>query len=161
MLWRWSFFSKSLKFYGYSRNGLKISETVFGFTDNCIWIRDYNFLEPRARYLPLAVKLLRNTPKISHITKGDISQDRFSPIDAKIWWKCSHSDFTRIWISFKCWLSTGVLKRCFLECGPAKSFTACNFRNKVAMTIIFFLKMLKIWSRLKKWIEKIRKRFSF
>ena len=59
----------------------------------------------------------------------------------------------------KCWLSNGVLKRVFLESGLTKSLTVCNFRNKVAMTIIFFLKIFKIRCRFRKWQEKIKKKF--
>ena len=46
-------------------------------------------------------------------------------------WTLSHFDFHS-------------LKRCFLESGLTKSFTACKFRNKVAMTIIFPVEMFRI-----------------
>ena len=52
--------------------------------------------------------------------------------------------FIRVWDLLTCWLSKGILKRCFLESGLRTSFTACNFRNKVAMTMNFFFKMFKI-----------------
>ena len=60
-------------------------------------------------------------------------------------------------ILYHCWLSKVVLKHCFLESGLTKSFTACKFRNKKAMTIIFFLKMFKIWCRFQKWEKKWQK----
>ena len=81
--------------------------------------------------------------------------------DEKISWNCSHADFTRVWDSLKCWLSKGVLERCFLKTGLTKSFTVCDFRNKVPMTIIFFFKMFKIWSRFLKWNKKIGKNWWF
>ena len=62
----------------------------------------------------------------------------------KIWEKCSHAPFARVWHPLICWPSKGVLIRCFLESGLNKCFTVCIFRNKVAMTIIFFFKMFKI-----------------
>ena len=38
----------------------------------------------------------------------------------------------------------GFPKQCFLKSNLTKSFTACKFRNKKAMTIIFFSKMFEI-----------------
>ena len=74
--------------------------------------------------------------------------------DEKIWWKCSHANFARVWDPLTRLLSKGVLERCFLESGPTKFFTFCNFRNKVGLAIIFFFKMFKIWYRFQKWIKK-------
>ena len=65
-----------------------------------------------------------------------------------MWWKCSPSDFTRVWNPLTCWVWKGVLKQCFLENNLSKSFTACKFRKKKPMSIIFFFKMFKIWCRL-------------
>ena len=48
-----------------------------------------------------------------------------------------------VWDPLTCWLSKGVLKRCFLGGGLTKFVTGCNFRNKVAITIIFCSKYLK------------------
>ena len=99
--------------------------------------------------------------------RSDISQReifftvRFYQHDGKIWWKCSHADFTTFWDPLTCWLSKCVLKQCFLESSLTKSFKACSFRNKVAMTIIIFSKMFKISCRFHKWIKKIRKIFWF
>ena len=105
------FFSKCLKFDAYSRNGLKKFEKVFGFRDHCNWFGDDNFSKSRKGYLSLAVNVLRNTPKIFHITKGDIFQVSFCQSDEKIWWKFSHADFTRIWDPLTCWLAKGFLKQ--------------------------------------------------
>ena len=52
-------------------------------------------------------------------------------------------------------------KTVFLKLDLTRSFTACNFRNKVAMTIIFFFKIIEIICRFQKWIEKTRKSFWF
>ena len=73
-------------------------------------------------------------------------QIRLSQSDEKIWSKCSHAPFSRVYEPLTCWISKGVLKRCFLESGLNKSLTVCNFRNKVAITIILFFKMFKISS---------------
>ena len=85
----------------------------------------------------------------------------FSKSDEKIWWKFSHTDCTRVWDPLTCWLSTGALERCFSDSGLTKSLTVCNFRNKVAMTIIFFFKMFKIWFRFQKWNKRMKKAFGF
>ena len=90
---------------------------------------------------------------------GHIFQVRFHQSDGKISWKCSHSDFARVWDPLTCWLSKGVLKQCFLESNLTKFFTACKFRNKKAMTIIFFCKIFKIWCRFQKWNQKRTKSF--
>ena len=63
-LWRWSFFSKCLKFDVDSRNGTRKSEQIFSFKDNSIWIGGNKFSQYRKRYLSLAVNVLRNMPKI-------------------------------------------------------------------------------------------------
>ena len=57
--------------------------------------------------------------------------------------KCSPEDFTRGSDNLTCSLSKGVLKRCFSEIGLTKSLTVWNFGNKVGITIILILKMLK------------------
>ena len=60
-----------------------------------------------------------------------------------------------------CWLSKDSLKRCFLKSGLTKTFRVYNFRKKVAMTIISFLEMFKIWCRFNKLNKKIGKNCWF
>ena len=136
-------------------------EKVVGFKDNCIWIGHDKFTQSRIGYLSLAVNVLRNTPKIEHITKGDIFKIKVSQSDERIWWKCSHEHFTRVLDPLTCWLSKSVLERCFLEIGLTKFFTFCNIWNKVGMVIIFFFLMFEIWCRFRKWKDKISKNFWF
>ena len=78
----------------------------------------------------------------------------------KKWKECSHAPLGRAWNPLTCWLTKGVLKGCFLETALTRSFTVWNFRNKVAMKIIFFFTMFKTWSRFQKWKNEIRKKFS-
>ena len=82
-----------------------------------------------------------------------------SQSDEKIWWKCSHADFTRVWDPLTCWLSKGVLKQCFLESNLTKSFTVCKFRNKVAMTIIFFFQIVSHLIKIAEMEQKNPKKF--
>ena len=63
-LWRSSFFPKYSKFDENARSWTEEWEKVFGFKDNCIWIGDDKFSQSLTGYLPLAVSVLRNTPKI-------------------------------------------------------------------------------------------------
>ena len=76
---------------------------------------------------------------------------------------CFHADFTRVWDHLTCGLWKGVLKRCFLESGLTKSLTVFNFRNKVAMTIIFFFfwKCLKFDVDSRKGLKEREKNFGF
>ena len=75
-----------------------------------------------------------------------------------MWWKCSDGDFTRLCDSLTCWFSKEFLTRCFLKSGLTKSFTVCNFQNKVAMRIRVFFKIVKIWCRFQKWKKKNQQR---
>ena len=109
----------------------------------------------------MALNVLRNTPQVEHITKGDIFKTRVSHSDEKIWWKCSYASFTRLWDSVTCWLAKEILKWCFLKSGLTKSFTVCNFRNKVAMRISFLFIMFKIWCGFENWNKKIKKFVGF
>ena len=58
-----------------------------------------------------------------------------------------------------------TVERCseavFLERNLTKSFTAWKFRNKVAMTMIFFFKIFEILWKFQKWIKNIRNGFWF
>ena len=58
-------------------------ENVFHYLDNCIWIGSTKFSQFQRGYLPFGVNVLTDTPKISHITKGNIFQIRFPQRDGK------------------------------------------------------------------------------
>ena len=73
----------------------------------------------------------------------------------------SHVDFASSWDAFTCSLPKLVLNRCFLESVLIKIFTIFNFGNTLAMSIMFYFKMFKIWCRIKKWNKKLRKIFGF
>ena len=125
----------------------KLQQKVFRFLDNCIWIRSRKISQPWIGFLSPDANVLKNTSKISHIDKRDTPQIISYHSDAKIWQMCSHADFTSVWDALTCWLSKDVLKQCFLEIGLTKSLTLCNFGNTLAVTIIFFFKIFKIWCR--------------
>ena len=58
-----------------------------------------------------------------------------------------------------CSLGNGSLKQDYPNISLAKSLTVYNWRNTLAMNVIFFFKMFKIWRRLKELREKLRKCF--
>ena len=100
--------------------------------------------------------MFRNTPKISPNTRGDIFQIKFGENDKSVLMKISEVFGTLSQGS----LSKRVLKRCFLESGLTNIFTVSNFRNLLAMTIMFFSKMFKICCILQNWYKKLRSSFS-
>ena len=55
----------------------KNQKKFFVFLDNCIWIGSGKFSQFQRGYLPSAVTVLTDTPRIPHITKGDISKSIF------------------------------------------------------------------------------------
>ena len=160
-LWRSSFFSLCSKLDVDSRNGTKNWENDFLFSDNCLWIGRSKFQQSRTGCLSSAVNVLKNTSRISHITKGNVFHISFPQSVERIWWKCSHKDFTSVWDPLICWPWKRFLKRSYLESVLTKSFTVCNFGNTRGMTIIFSFEMFKIGCRFEKWNKKLRKNISF
>ena len=136
-------------------------EKKFRFSDTCIGIRSCEFSQYWTGYLPWAANVFTNSPYISPNTWGDIFQIKFTRKDEKTWENCSHGDFAIIRDTFTCLLSKGVPKRHFLQGGVTKFSTVCNFGSTLAMTMIFFFKMFKIWYRFQKWNKKLRKTVSF
>ena len=82
---------------------------------------------------------------------GHIFLIHFLPNDEKTWSKHSHGDFASNPDTFTCRLSKRVLRQRFLQSGVTKFLIVCNFGNTLAMTIIFFFKISKIWCRFQKW----------
>ena len=126
-----------------------------------MWLRNCKFSQSPTGYLPSAVNWLTNTSIISNFQKGDVFEVILVRSDQKIWSKYSLADFTIVCHPLTCWISKEVLKRRFLESGLTKSLTVFNFRNSIAMTIIFYWKMFKIWWWFHKWNKKMRKSYLF
>ena len=70
-------FSECVKFDVDSRNGTKSWEKAFGFSDNCILIGSCKFSQSWTGYLPSAVNVLTNNPKISLNTRRDTFEINF------------------------------------------------------------------------------------
>ena len=158
-LWLPSFFCSTLDVD--SRNGTKNPEKVFRFSDSFILIQSGKFSECSIGYLASAVIVLRNTNKISRKCRGDVFEINFTQNDEKHDKIALNGHFASIRDTFTCWLSKRVPKRCFLEKSLTKFFTVCNFRNTLGMTIIFFLKVFKIWCSFQKWKKKFKKVMRF
>ena len=121
--------------------------------------RELQILKTLNRILASAVNLLKKTTTTSPKTRGDILQITLPENHEKTLQKCSHGDFASIWNAYTCWLSKRVLEPRLLESGLNKIFTVCNFGNILAMTIILFSKLFKIWRRFQKWNKKLTKDF--
>ena len=63
------FFWKYLKFLIDSKNGHRISEKVFCFWDNCIWIGIVKLSLLRTGFFSLAANVLTSSPKIWYVKK--------------------------------------------------------------------------------------------
>ena len=59
-------------------NWKKKKEKVFGFSNNCIWIRSGKCSQTSTLYLASPVNVLTNTSKISGNTRGHIFKFKFS-----------------------------------------------------------------------------------
>ena len=154
------FFWKCLKFDVNSRNGTENWENVFLFYR---WLHlnwEWQTSQSWTGYLPSAVNVLTNSPKLSPNFRGDVFQINFPENDEKNMIKVLSWRFCKYLDAFTCSLSKCCLKPCFLENVRTKFFTVCNFGNTLAMTIIFSFKMCKTLYRLRKWIKKLRKGFS-
>ena len=123
--------------------------------------RERKILTIRNRIHVISSPCVNKNPMISNFNQGDICQIISPHSDAKIWWKCSHEDFTSVWYRLTCWLSKDVLRRRWIVSGVTKPRRVANFGNKWAMTMFFFLKLFKIWWRFHKWNKKPRKCFFF
>ena len=110
-LWNWSVFSKCTKFYIDSKNGIKISENLYGVWDNGVWTCLWNFSELWQADMWVVVNVLPKCPKISHLTKRDVFLLKLSWFNRKLRWKCCRADFSIVRHPWRRWFSTGVLKR--------------------------------------------------
>ena len=62
----------------------KVQKKFFCFLDNYIWIGSGKFSKFGREYLSWTAIVLRNPPKISHISKTDIFQTSFAKSDGDL-----------------------------------------------------------------------------
>ena len=104
--------------------------------------------------------MLTNGLKILDTTKRDIYKLKFSQSDGKIRYYC-RPDFTIVFDTLICWLSSSVLKYDSLEIYVNTSFAVCNFRNTKLWGPTFFSKCSKLNGDFRNAVKKAVKTFSF
>ena len=139
----------------------EIEKNFSVFDNNCIWIGTCKFSQSWTGNIPSAVNVLTKAAEISSNVRGDVFQIKFLENDGKLWQNLSHGDLASIWDAVTCWLLKRVLKRHFFESGLNRIFTASNFRNTLAMTIILFSKYLKFGVDSRNGTENSEKAFRF
>ena len=143
-LWWSSFFWKCSKVNLDCKNLEKYWEQKIFFWDNCIWIGCVNLSLLSKIYLWPTVNVLRNGPRILHITKRGFFQLNCLDSDQWICYRCCCSDFNSKRSHLLCCLWKGPLKLDFLDIYLTAFFGVRNFGNTWAIRLIFFLKMFKI-----------------
>ena len=83
-LWSSSFSSKCSKFHVDLKNAIKITENVFCFWHNCMLTSWWKISLLRQEYMLSTVNLLKHSPKISNLTKRDLSELDLSDINGKL-----------------------------------------------------------------------------
>ena len=66
------FFSECTRFNVNSKKGIKYSQKLFGFLENCIFIGCGKFFILGRHYLSSVVKVLASSPQIADPTKRDV-----------------------------------------------------------------------------------------
>ena len=146
-LWSSSFFSKCSKFDVYLKNGIKIAENVFGFWHNFVQTSCGKISLMRWEYMWSPVKLLKHRPNISDLNKTDVSVLDISHIKAKHEQNFRPAHFSSVLHPWTRWLQKGVLKQDSSSIQETTFFPVKNFRNILAMKLIFFCKVCKILCR--------------
>ena len=143
-LWASSFFWKYSKLYLDIENTLKNREKVFSFWGNCMWMGCINLCLLGREHLSTALIVLKNSLNVWHITKRDFSQLNCLLVEQWICRRCSRSDLNRVETILPCSSFKGNLQRDFLHIYLTTFFGGRSLWNKLAMSVIFLLKMFKI-----------------
>ena len=148
------FFWKCSKLNLTLENAKKNWENSFCFWDKCIWKCCNKLSLLRREYLSSAVNRLTNSPKILHITQTDFFNLNCFHSDQWVRQRYCRSDFNSVSVRLPCYLWQGRLTEEFLEIYLITFFGVRKFKNTSAMKVVFFLKMLKIESKFRKWKKK-------
>ena len=111
----------------------------------------------RLVYMWSVVNLLKDSPKISDLTKRDFSVLDLSDIHGKVAEKHRRAHFSSVLWPLTRWLQKGVLKEDISGIQGNTSFGLNNLRNIQAMNPNFFYKVLEISSRFLKSYKNCRK----
>ena len=129
--------------------------------DNWIWIGCFNLSLLRREYVWRRVNVLTNSPKIFAYHYERLFPTQLDSQWSMIMGKMLLFRFQQCLVPFAILLVEGSLKPEFLDISLTMFFEVLNLRNASGVRVIFFLKMFKIWSRLQKSREKLRKNFLF
>ena len=83
------------------------------------------------------VKVLKNSSKISDLTKTDVFQLDMSEINENLGWKNCGSGFRSVWDLLTRWFPKSVLKRELSGIDVTTNLSVNNFRENKAMKLIF------------------------
>ena len=120
------------------------SETNFPFWDNCIWKCSLKSSLLRKEYLLSALNGLTNRPRIFHSTHRDFFNLNCHNRNKSMWWRSCPSAWNNVSADLTRYLSKDLLKRDFLNVYLTTFFGVSQFKNRLAMKVIFFWKRLKL-----------------
>ena len=137
-------------------NAPKISENVFCFWDNCIWIGILKLSPWRTRYFSSEANVLTSSPKILHVNKRDFFLLSFLGGDRQICKRVCGVDFNSAWESLPCCLSKGPLKRDFFDIYLTTFWESVISQIQKLWGSSFLKKMFKIEHKFRKCSKKFR-----
>ena len=114
-LWGSCFFHKCSKFNLDFKNSDEISENIFCFWDNCIWIGIFKLSLLSTGYISSVANVLTSSPKIWRGNKRKFFEHNFLASDKSILSRCCNPDFNSFWARLPYWLSKNPLKPDFLD----------------------------------------------
>ena len=156
-LWASSFFWKYSKLNLHFENTLKNPEKVFSFWDNCMWMGSIKLSLLGREHMSTAFILLRNSLKLSHITKRDFLPLNSLPIAQQICCTFSRSDLNRVETHLPCSFWEGNLKRDFLHICLTTFFAAVASEINKLWGHLFFENVQNL-TQISKMHEKIEKK---
>ena len=105
-------------------------QKVFSFWDNCMWMGSIKKSLLGREHLITAFIVLRNSLKLSHITKRDYFQLNCLPVYQLIWYRSCRSNSNIVQTGLPCSFWKGNLKRDFLHIYLTTFFPGRSLRNK-------------------------------
>ena len=134
-----SFLKNRSKFYVYFKNAKKIRRNVFSFQDNCGWTYRGKFPLLWQEYLPSAVNMLPNGPKISDPSRSHDTHFNFSHINKKLPKKCCRADFRSFSGHLTRWFMKGLLKEDLPNIQVTTFSNLNNFRSLFSKPSKFYV----------------------
>ena len=134
---------------------------MFWFWDNCIWIGIVQLSLLRAGYFSSAANVLKSSPKILYVNKGDFCELNWRCSNQWVWWWCYDADFNSAWARLPCCLSKGPIKGHLLDIYLTIISEAVISKIHNLWGLWFFSKCLKFNLDLKNAAKNWEKNFCF